>query len=582
MCPSTKILLNEMAAYFAHPYLDFPPEIVNSMELNKEEEHQIYDFLKSNKVLLRSVLFNGYGNFFVKSNIMSKLITRNDLFRRSYSYALNLKQDLLQVIAKFNENSIDNMFIKSVNGLPLDSDNFDILVREKDLIASIKILQDAGFTQLSRVREPYKWLFRYLKNEKEYLAIHLHVAVGWEGIKFADTADLWKGQRKLQIEGVEVGVPSQENNLLITIAHAFFENHQFSLNDLAYIIEDIHAEDLDWDYMIRCSVEEHWFNSFRGMLQLTDYIYGTLFGARIMLGTVCEKLNNADKKNNNRLPSKLIRQFNEKMSLPVKIPLFDVANHYFRKIAADHRTSRIEKIAQILSLSDNFLKRKFPFRRERAAFPVCFVGQDGTGKTIHAKYLLEELKERGIRVKYVWSRGTGLFLGPLLNLSRFALLNGRHIEEHKREGRTSVTLVEKEPLRSIWTYVLLADHLTKSLKVRLALASGSLVICDRSIFDTFVDVNCDLGKNLSEALKRTVERLAPQPKIVFLMDTEPIELVKRRKSVKLYLAKKKRIAYFEHLETKEGVKIINTCAALQRNREEILSNTLQAFYNFYR
>jgi len=471
------------------------------------------------------------------------------------------------------------MFIKSLNTLPLDSDNFDILVKEKDLAASIKMLKDAGFVELAWVREPYKWLFRYVREGKDYLAVHLHTAVAWDGIKFVDVGDLWKEHRKLQIDGVTVGMPSPETHLLITFAHAFFENHQFSLNDLIYIVEDIHSKELDWDYVTSWVIKDRWFDSFYGMLLLTDHVYRTLFGDALIPENAFKKLSGASKKNS-CLPKKLIKQYDGKLSLPFKVPIITVASHYVQKIVTDPNTPSLNKIGTILSISKDFLKRNMPIRRDRPAFPVCFVGQDGTGKTIHARYIWKELKQRGISVKYVWSRGTGFFLGPLLNFLKFALLNGEMLKEHKNGNRVIETLLGKEPIKSMWAYALLVDHLAKSMKVKLALAFGNMVICDRYLFDTIVDVKCDLGKNFSGALKRTVERLAPKPEIIFMMDTDPRELVKRRPNMKLDLVESKRSAYFEYLHTKDGLNIIDTCDDLQKNREKILSNTLQTLYRY--
>jgi len=553
---------------------------MTKLQFNSEEEHQIFDLLKTNKILLRSVNYADCKKFLIKSNIMSRLVNRSDVFKDSYNHAPNLKQELLNIIAEFNERSIDTIFIKSLNTLPLDSDNFDIMVKERDLAASIKVLKEAGFVELAWIREPYKWLFRYVRDGKDYLAVHLHTAVAWQGIKFVDVRDLWKEHRKLQIDGVAVGVPSQEIHLLITLAHAFFENRQFKLSDLTYIVEDIYSKELDWDYVTSWIFNDCWFDSFHGMLLLTDHVYRTLFGDGLIPEMAYRKLSGANRRNS-RLPKKLIKQYDEKLSLPVSIPIITVASHHVRKIVTDPRTPSLKKIGTILSISKDFLGRRMPIRRDRPAFLVCFVGQDGTGKTIHARYIWDELKQRGIKVKYIWSRGTGFFLGPLLNLFRFALLNGEMLKEHTNGNRDIETLLGKEPLKSMWAYVRLADHLAKSLKVKLALAFGNMVICDRYIFDTFVDAKCNWGKNFSEALKRTVERLAPKPKIIFMMDTEPGELAKRRPNMNLELVERKRSAYFEYLYTKDGIRIIDTCDDLQRNREKILSNTLQTFYRYY-
>ena len=84
-------------------------------------------------------------------------------------------------------------------------------------------------------------------------------------------------------------------------------------------------------------------------------------------------------------------------------------------------------------------------------------------------------------------------------------------KEDNTNGNGDIKILRKEPLKSIWAFVRLVDHLAKSMKVKLALAFGNMVICDRYIFDTFVDAGCNWNKNFSETSKRIVERLVPKP-----------------------------------------------------------------------
>lgn len=574
-----ELLLSKLVAYLAHPYVDLPIEI-NKLKFSSAEETQIFDRSKSNKVLLRYIKYEEYKKFLIKYGIVSELVKRRIMFRTEYNNALSLKQELLEVIEKFNEQSIDTMFIKSLNSLPLDSDNFDIIVKDKDLLASIKLLESLGFVEIPWVREPYKWLFRYVSGGKDYLAIHLHTAVAWEGIKFIDVDHLLKGRRTLKIDGIDVGVPSQEDHLLITLAHAFFENHSFSLNDLLCVVEDLFSKEIDWDYVTNSIIEYCWFNPFYAMLILTNHVYQNLFGTELIPKIVFEKLDVANNRNRN-LPEKLINQYNAKPSLPIKLPLISVADQYLRRIVSDNNISSKKKIGTILLITKGFLNRRLPFRQDRPAFIVFFVGQDGTGKTIHARYVWKELKKRKISVKYFWSRGMGLFFGPFLTLFRFMLLNSETRKVNKTQNEAA-KILKREPLKTIWSFILLMDHLTKMMKIKLAMEFGNMVVCDRSIFDTFIDVKCDLGKTFSEVFERTVERLVPKPEIIFMMDAETRELAKRRPKMKLSLIEKKRSAYFNYLHTKDGLYVINTSDDLQKNREKILSKTLITLYSYHK
>jgi len=575
----SKLSLTKVVANLAHPYLDLPQEMGN-IRFNKDEEQQIFNLAKSNKVLLRFVNYNNSNKHLIKSRIISDLVNHNRMFKNSFDYARNLQRELLTVIKKFNERSIDTIFIKSLNTLPLDSDNFDVLVREKDLAASSKMLKNEGFIEIPWVKEPYKRLFRYVNEGKDYLAIHLHTAVAWEGIKFIDLDDFWNTYRKIQIDGVEVGVPSPESHLLTTVAHAFFENHKFSLNDLTYIIEDTHSKDLDWNYISNWAVNNSWFNSFHGMLLLADHLYKILFNDILIPESAHLKLSRFSKQSNIQLSAKLINQFDEKESLPIGVPINTVASHYVWKIVKSSHTPFLNKIGKVFSISRDFFRRRIPIWRKPPTFLVCFIGQDGTGKTMHAKRLLKELEQREVRVKYNWSRGTGLFLEPLLKFLRLALPNNNQIKESNDEylSRREI-LLKKEPIKSLWAYILIADHLAKSIKTKLALLKRNVVICDRYILDTIVDIKCNLDKNFDKSFERLVERLAPKSHIIFMMDTEPKELLKRRPNTKLDLIRKRRSEYLEYPD-KNNLITINTGDDPQKNMEKILTHTLQKLYNF--
>ena len=572
-------LLTKLVAYLAHPYVDLPHEWSN-LQLNDDRVSKMYSLAKSNKVLLRIINSDNSSKFPVKSNIVAKLIKSSNMFKNSYDYAVRLQEEILDIVTEFNEQGIDTIFIKSLNALPLDSDNFDILVKETDLDASFEVLKNGGFEELVFVKEPYKWLFREVKELKTYLAFHLHTAVAWEGIKFVDVNDLLERCRKLEIDGVPVRMPSPKHHLLITTAHAFFENHRFTLNDLTYVIEDIYSSQIDWNYVKSWVVNNGWFDTFNEMLLLADYAYETLFGSTLIPKEAHKRLGDRNDMKNNDFSQTLIRRFNKKRSLPIGIPITTVGIRYVKKIAADPSRTPVEKIETILSLSKSFFGRRFPTRRKHAAFPVCFIGQDGTGKTTHAKFLWKELEKRGISAKYIWSRGTGLFFYPFLKLLRSALTDHETSNGNSKYGNVREALLTKEPLKSLWAYVVLADHLTRTMKVKLALSFGSMVICDRYILDTLVDVKYDLEKNLDCRSEGIVERLAPKPGMIFMMDTKPKELARRRPDMKLDVGERKRLAYLDYSRKRGNFHIINTCDDLQRNREKILRTLLRTFYTY--
>jgi len=571
-------LLTRLTGYLAHPSLDLPHNLYAD-GVNEQTLLKTFFLLRANKVLFRVLNSGGSHGFLEKSKAVAELVRESVLFEDSYDYMRSQKRELLDVVAKFNEKSVDSVFIKSLNDLPLDSDNFDILVRKEDLPVLFKVLKDCGFVEVTWVREPYKWLFRRVEGAKGYTAIHLHTAVAWGGIEFVDVKDLWKKHRKKEVEGVTLGLPSPEHHLLTTVAHAFFENRQFSLGDLAYLIEDMKDGSVDWEYVANWTVRNRWFDSFSGMMRLADYVHEELFESPLIPVDTRELIARKTESDGRDLAERLIAQFDERRFLPVKVSTTIVGFRYVRKVLTDADLSFSDKSAMILHLFDGFVKKRIPLFKRHPAFLVCFVGRDGTGKTTHAKYVWKEVTQvsKTIRVKYVWSRGFGHFLHPFLVVVRRLLLDSGAPKISQRSNASRrASVLKREPMKSLWAYVMITDHLLHLARVRLALGLGYLVICDRWIIDTIVDVKCDLGKTLGRFLEAIIEGLAPNPDFTFIMDTETSRLIERRLNVDNDLLEHKRQSYLEYSRRKNS-KVINTNEALEENRKKIASVVVRNF-----
>ena len=572
-------MLTELISYLTHPYLDIPQELCN-IELNQQELSKIFALLESNKVLLR-VLSSRNSKKSLKRKVLLKFVNSSSAFRESQKYGLNLKGELLDIIKKLNEQSIRNVLIKSLNTLPLDSDNFDILVTEKDLSASFKVLRDSGFVRISWYHEPYKWLFRKVKENKSRIAVHLHTAIAWDGIRFVDVKDLWKNYRKKEIDGVLVSFPSPEHHLLTTIAHAFFENREFRLGDLTYLIQDIQGNDIDWNYILNWVTYDGWLDSFCGLLSLADHIHTVIFKRRLIPEKTYKILAKESKMNKSELGEKLVDQFDKKPSLPMKISTTTAALKLGKKILKTPRISFLEKAKTASCLLSSIIKRRIPIYRKHPCFLVCFTGQDGTGKTTHAKYVWKELKQisKKIKAKYVWSRGFGYSFQPFLLIVKLLLL-GSGSPKINQSGyvRRRKSLLKMEPMRSLWAYIMITDHLLHLARVRLALSLGYIVVCDRWIMDTLIDVKCDLGKPISKFLEARVEDLVPKPEMTFIMDTETSELARRRPELNNNSLEYKRYCYLKQSHRK-GFKVINTNDDIEKNKKIIFSTMVESFFS---
>ncbi len=576
-------ILTKLISCLAHPYLDLPHKLCN-IEFNQPVLSKMFFLMDSNKILSGVLSFKNSQEFPMKNKILSKVINRSSAFRDSYGYGLNLKQELLDIIAKFNERSIKSVLIKSLTTLPLDSDNVDILLMEKDLPASCKVLRDSGFVRQNWYREPYKWLFGKVNETNSYIEIHLHTAIAWDGIGFVCVKDLWKKYREKKIDGVIVGFPSPEHHLLTTIAHAFTENREFRLGDLVHLIQDIQNSNVDWDYVINWTIQNRWFDSLYGLLRLANHIHTVIFGDKLIPENTYELFAKEGKIGRSNLAKKLVEKFDEKPFLPVKIPTTTVALQTGKKILTAPRISFSKRTKMISYLFNSFVKRRIPIYKKHPGFLVCFIGQDGTGKTTHAKYVWKELKQidKKTKVKYLWSRGFGYSFQPFLLVIRRLLLGSRSPRMHNTSYISRrASLLKREPMKSVWAYLMIIDHLLHLARAWLALSTGYIVICDRWINDTLIDVKRDLDKPLNKFLEGKLEHLVPKPKMTFIMDTETSELANRRPEINHNLIGYKRASYLNY-SNRKCFKVINTNDDLERNRQIILSTIIKGFFSQFK
>ena len=140
---------------------------------------------------------------------------------------------------------------------------------------------------------------------------------------------------------------------------------------------------------------------------------------------------------------------------------------------------------------------------------IYIIGPDGVGKSIQAKLLEKELRIRGIPASYVWIRWNHklsllpLALARLLGLSRVKQLrSGKKVVYHYFN--------RVKPIAVAYQYALVVDTALSILfKIKTRLWSGRSVICDRSAYDTLVDLM--VSTRNPNLLNSYVARLLLQP-----------------------------------------------------------------------
>ena len=175
---------------------------------------------------------------------------------------------------------------------------------------------------------------------------------------------------------------------------------------------------------------------------------------------------------------------------------------------------------------------------------LVLAGMDGAGKTLQARRLVQELTAADVPTCYLWCRGRNWLSLPIIALGRrlqgapkthqdVADENDRRREADYQKKKTGIL---RNPLaRLLWSVTVLTERLLElSLYVRRALRRGQVVVADRYLFDSLVDLAVDLDEPPEVAARRLSQwytAMLPRPDCVFLLDVDPVTAYARKSDV---------------------------------------------------
>ncbi|MCW4010407.1 MAG: hypothetical protein NWF05_07280 [Candidatus Bathyarchaeota archaeon] len=126
---------------------------------------------------------------------------------------------------------------------------------------------------------------------------------------------------------------------------------------------------------------------------------------------------------------------------------------------------------------------------------VCLVGGDGTGKTAHAKKIVSDLRKAGFKCRYVWFGQPYLFSYPFMFLCSRLGYTKKHILQNRVVCKEH-QYHKNKALATVWPWVQLFDLAVLVLtRVYLPVWRGIIVVCDRFVYDTLVELMTDTGNS---------------------------------------------------------------------------------------
>jgi len=559
-------------AFLVHPNYDVNDNDVKS--IISADPKVVYSILAKNKVIARALyICNASVASQNKIKLIQQILNRNIIFREKYKKINNDVILLLKILSLFENDGIEVLFIKPVKSLPLDSDNYDVLIRPNDLARARELLENWGFFEVRKVREPFKWLFRKITSNKEDFAVHLHTKVGWHGISFLNEGLIWRQKREVDLGDFKIFVPSYEDNVIISVTHLFFENLNITLRDLIFFFEVFSSSSLNWSYIRKIAERENHKSPLFSILNLSDLIHRSIYN----LPLLPHQNINFDFKDENimKLSAHLSRNFKSPPELPFVLSNPVVIKHLLAKLYKENiLTSRKYQI--LYRVAKGYINRRLVEHPNFNKMLICYSGVDGSGKTTHAKTLSKELISRDIRTSNFWMRGHSLFLSHIFKLARKSLFHQNQISSTLNTDiiRRSYCPIILKAL----AYSTMLDRIWFFLKIRMSLYLRNVVICDRYTNDTILDLELDLRINCNKCiLAKIIKLLSPKPDVLFILDTPEDVLSKRKDDENISILKSKRAKYLKYA-SKKRFPIIDTTKPLEENMKLELFTVLKKYY----
>ncbi|MFX0051756.1 MAG: dTMP kinase [Candidatus Hodarchaeota archaeon] len=213
---------------------------------------------------------------------------------------------------------------------------------------------------------------------------------------------------------------------------------------------------------------------------------------------------------------------------------------------------------------------------------ICFIGIDGSGKTTLSKQIVKSLTDKGLKVKYTWSRFEPWISKPFIFLAKIFFLNKDNMNlNYKQYSATRKNLFKNNILYSLYLVLIIPDVIIQNIiKIGIPIIMGRHVVADRYIYDTVVDIAFDRKFDINNTMRllRVLSYLLPKPQIIFLVDVDEEIALKRKKDIpSLDYIKERRTIYNAIGKKIRAIKLDGKKNLLTLESE--ISNHLESRYN---
>ncbi|MBN2098732.1 MAG: hypothetical protein JW753_03955 [Dehalococcoidia bacterium] len=218
-------------------------------------------------------------------------------------------------------------------------------------------------------------------------------------------------------------------------------------------------------------------------------------------------------------------------------------------------------------------------RRKKSTL-ICFTGIDGSGKTTLAKALVGRLGSEGIPSRYVYGRLQPIMLWPVFLVGRKLFLRKKDMyKDYARYSQAKKGLLDNRVLSAVYECLVLFDYFFQiTMKIRLPLAIGRDIVCDRYVYDTVItDLAVDLNYpqwRIGKVLERYLW-LFPKPDLVFLVDVPEGIATKRKDDVPSVKYLEERRSLYLQVGREHGMTILDGSKGLDELKHAVQSEAIK-------
>jgi len=167
------------------------------------------------------------------------------IWRKETERKKAFKKALTEIVEVSKQNNIKFLVFKSIKPFTYVGDDIDILVPEKHNFNDfIEIIKNIGYISIGG-GPPEETLVKYINGVKVMIDVHRMLSASY--IPYVDALNVWRRKVKRKINGVEIYMPSLNDEMLILAGHSLLKEFKIRLADFyhgLFLMPKINFEEL--------------------------------------------------------------------------------------------------------------------------------------------------------------------------------------------------------------------------------------------------------------------------------------------------------------------------------------------------